>query len=308
MKIYIETKEENTRLDKFLKEKHNIPFSLIQKLVRKKDIKVNGKKTTHNYILKNGDEISIYHLALQERETSEPNKALYEKLLETIKSNIVFKDKNIIAINKPFDVAVQGGTKIKISISDILPGLVEESEEAPRIVHRLDKHTSGLLILARTKEVAQILMTHFQDKTIEKTYIALVAGKVSKKSGTLKSFLSKNTSGDYEKVSSSADGKEAVTNYKVLETYKNNVSLIEFTPLTGRMHQIRVHASEMLDAPILGDTKYGGTKSIITTLQHKRKLHLAAVSIKIKELKGKDYNIECPAPAHIHQTIDQLSV
>ena len=307
MKIQIETKEEEMRLDKFLKEKHNIPFSLVQKFVRKKDIKVNGKKTTHNYLLKNGDEVSIYHFSLQEREVSKPNKDLYDKLLEAIKYNIIFKDKNIIAINKPFDVAVQGGTKIKISISDILRGLVEESEETPRIVHRLDKHTSGLLILARSKEVAQILMTHFQDKTIEKTYVGLVAGKITQKSGTLKSLLSKNTSGDFEKVSSSENGKEAITNYKVLETYKNNVSLVEFSPLTGRMHQIRVHASEMLSTPILGDTKYGGTKSIITSLKHKRKLHLAAVLMRIKGLKGEDYELECPAPIHIHETIKQLS-
>lgn len=307
MKISVGIEGENTRLDRFLKAHHKIPFALVQKLVRKKDIKINGKRTSHNYKLIKGDEITIYNFSHQEKEVRKPNKNLHDNLLNTIKNNIIFEDQNIIAINKPFDIAVQGGTNIKISISDILPSLSPNSEEKPRIVHRLDKHTSGLLILAKTKEIAQLLMTRFQEKTIEKTYIALVVGKINKKSGILKSRLSKNSSGDYEKVSSSEYGKEAITKYKVLEQYKNNASLVEFLPLTGRMHQIRVHASEMLSAPILGDTKYGGTQSIIATLKNKRKLHLAAVSMRIKDLKGENYKLECQAPEHIHETIKQLS-
>jgi 23S rRNA pseudouridine955/2504/2580 synthase len=290
------------RLDKFLYEQLKIPFSLAQKLIRIKDIKVNNAKTTSSYCLSLNDKVLVKNFALQIKSFREgPNIKLKQDLLNNIE--VIFKDENILAINKPYDIAVQGGNKIKISIDDILDDLKFGYEERPKLVHRLDRHTSGLLLIARTKKIAQELMKLFQEKQIHKTYLALLVSQPKKKAGTLIMNIKKNTVGDIEKMTEADDGKEAITNYKVLECYSNNTCLVEFTPITGKMHQIRIHAAEILKCPIVGDKKYGGNEAISTNLINKNKLHLTAIKISIENLNGKKYNIDCQLPIHIKQSL-----
>lgn len=302
--ITLEVTEEDKdkRLDKFLYEKLAMPFSLAQKLIRKKDIKVNNAKTTHNYCLTLCDTILVKNFVVQSKTpTKKPNTKLRQELLD--KLEIIFKDENIIAINKPYNIPVQGGNKIKISIDDILDDLKFEYEERPKLVHRLDRHTSGLLLIARTKKIAQELMILFQTKKIQKTYLALVLGKPEKEYGTLRMKIKKNMVGDIEKMTESDDGKEAITDYKLIEYFPNNTCLVEFMPITGKMHQIRIHAAEILKCPIVGDKKYGGHKSSEIALPEKNKLHLAATKVSIDTLNGKKYDIECQIPHHITHSL-----
>ena len=306
--IQVTLKDLDTRrLDKFLQAKYHIPFTLVQKLIRKKDIKVNHAGTNCNYLLQEQDIILIKNLTpLDILEKRPPSKKLHDKLSELIQKNIIFKDDYIIAINKPYDIAVQGGNKIHISIDDVLKELKFGYQETPRLVHRLDKQTSGLLIIARTTEVAQILMKLFQEKQIQKKYIAIVSGNPTEQSGILTLSIKKNTFGNLEKMSASSDGKESITEYRVIRQLSDKASLVEFKPLTGRTHQIRVHTAELLNCPILGDIKYGGKAAILDSLTNKNKLHLAAQEIQIPNIKGQNYEIECPLPEHITSSIIEI--
>lgn len=307
IRITINSEDLGMRLDRFLKEKQNMPFSLVQKLIRKKDIKINDSSTRHNYHLQAKDIISIKgHLPDNNTIKKQPEDQLYFGLLDTILKEIIFQDGYIIAINKPYDIAVQGGSKILISINDILKDLKYSFQEAPRLVHRIDRHTSGILLLARTKEIAQILTQLFREQKIQKKYIALVRGIPDRKSGTLKMIIQKTIVEDQEKMSESLDGKESITKFKVIKNVSKDIALVEFEPITGRTHQIRIHAAELLNCPILGDKKYGGENSIIKGLTHKTKLHLASQEVKIDDVKGRRYNITCPMPTHMLKTIEEL--
>jgi 23S rRNA pseudouridine955/2504/2580 synthase len=302
-RIKIENLPVDIRIDRWLKENYEIPFSIGQKLIRKGKIKVNDKKTKYNFKIKNDDIVDIHaDITENKRHVKPVNKKLYDSLLAEIKDNIILKDQNIIAINKPPGIAVQGGSKIKISIDDILNGLQFDYLEKPKLVHRIDRHTSGVLLLARTTEIAQALTKLFKNKKISKKYLAVLAGNPRPKEGIIKSTLAKTKIMDKEKVTSSTEGKQAITEYRILENLGKGVSLAEFTPITGRTHQIRVHATEYLHAPILGDEKYGGEKAKPKGIIES-KLHLHASEVIIENLQGKSYHIRADLPLHMQATL-----
>ena len=303
-RIKIENLSIDSRIDRWLKENYDIPFSIGQKLIRKGKIKVNNAKIKHNYKIKNGDLIEIYaDIAESNNQVRPVNQKLYNELLAEILENIIFKDQNIIAVNKPHNIAVQGGSKIKISIDDILDGLKFDYPEKPKLVHRIDKYTSGILLLARTREIAQELTKLFKDKKITKKYLAIIAGDPKLKEGTIKSTIAKTKIANKEKVTSSKEGKQAITSYKILENLGRKISLVEFTPITGRTHQIRVHAAENLHAPILGDEKYGDNKAKSEGIIES-KLHLHASEVIIENLQGKAYHIKADLPTHMQSTLE----
>ncbi len=281
------------RLDKWLKSNVNLTHNLIQKLIRKSDIKVNGKKAFKDSHVANGDVVTVYAGYIEHAAPTTRNidKKLYSELLEQVEKAVIFKDENIIAINKPYGVATQSGSKIKISIDDVLDSLKFDQEIRPRLVHRLDRYTTGTLLLARTKQVAGLLMEHFKNGLIEKKYLAVVAGVLKSKAGTIKSEIAKSGSEDF---------KEAITEYKeLISNPKLQVSLVEFTPITGRTHQIRIHASHDLGTPIIGDTKYGSSEL-------DKKIHLHSSEIEIKNLLGKNYSLKSELPEHMNQSIKTL--
>ena len=151
-------------------------------------------------------------------------------------------------------------------------------------------------------------MYSFQSKELQKKYIALIKGKLIKNSGTLRMLMKKNTIGDKEKMSESIDGKDSITKFYLKKTLNKDVHIVEFEPVTGRTHQIRLHAAELLGLPILGDRKYGGKKSIYEEIHNSSKLHLAAYKMHIPNIEGKKYDIECPLPEHIKKTINELEI
>jgi 23S rRNA pseudouridine955/2504/2580 synthase len=297
-KFKINIDDESTRLDKWLKSHCHFTYGLIQKLFRKSDIKVNNKKSSPNYELKSGDIVTIYAEINRKPDVSmrQIDKNLYDALLSQIKSSIIFKDENIIAINKPYDTATQGGSGIKVSIDDVLDGLKFDYEIRPKLVHRLDRYTTGILLLARTKQMAELLTNYFRDGLIEKKYLAIVAGSLKDKAGIIKSKIAKAGSDDL---------KDAITKYNLLSSNKSlNISLVEFTPITGRTHQIRIHAAKDLNTPIIGDTKYGSKASLVKELT--KKIHLHSFEMKIKNLLGKNYSIKAEIPDHMQLAIKKL--
>lgn len=258
MKILsVEKPSEGLTLAKFIqKEVGKIPTSLLHKLTRKGNIRINGKRCQPDSTVSTGDKIRFPDLEpLKERPTQK--KKVSPQELNEFKSWIIFENDECFVLNKPSGIAVQGGTKQTIYIDLFLDALAEEYGQRPCIVHRLDKQTSGLLVIAKTVQFAAKVGKLFQERKISKTYLALVEGKPNKDSGEINLSLSKKMVGKSEKViANTPEAKTAVTRYKVLQTF-DLCSLIELKPLTGRMHQLRAHCTYGLKTPILGDEKYG---------------------------------------------------
>lgn len=268
-----------TALLKYLTEKFpKLTFALICKLCRKGAIKVNNKKTSHNRILNIGDAIQTPDLTEYIDSNAKLNVSASDK--KEFEKYIIFEDENIIAINKPNNIATQGGYNIKKSIDKLAlsynPNL--------KLVHRLDKETSGVLVLAKTPLVASQLSKSFSNNDCRKTYYAITHGYFSKKKGIIDKPIKKITGSRFgTSVIDNKDGKKAITQYEVLQA-KKNLSLVSFYPITGRTHQIRVHSAN-IGHSILGDVKYGGEPA--------NRLFLHAVSISFS-LGKKKYKVESP--------------
>ncbi len=275
------------RLDKYLCKKFDISFGLAQKLIREKKVKVNGAKVDASCKIAESDQVEVF-ADLKNR--YQKTKQISDKKIENFLKNKVYEDENLIAIDKPSGLAVQGGSKIDFSVDDFI------SKKNWQLVHRLDKDTSGILLIAKNPKTAEILTEKFKNKTIKKTYLALVDGNLKKESGTiniplLKKFLDKS-----EKVRPDfAEGKEAITEYKLLKNF-NDYALVELSPITGRTHQLRVHMKEIGHA-IINDIKYGGLKVVRKDLCKRLCLH--AAKLEIADYFGKSLKIETKKPEFI---------
>ena len=177
-----------------------------------------------------------------------------------MRSLVIYEDEDVIALNKPCDLAVQGGTKTKRHIDGMLEVFQDEEGVVPRLVHRLDKDTSGILLLARSAKCARELGFAFKKREVRKIYWAVVSPTPEAYEGSIKAPIVKST-GDYEKmIIDEEDGKYALTEYAVIENAGRAAAFVAFWPRTGRTHQIRVHASEVLGSAVLGDRKYRAVK------------------------------------------------
>lgn len=307
VKIIVDELDEPARLDRWLKKRYSsVPTTLIHKYIRKKLLNLNGAKANIDSKISSGDEIILYKEFEQAPVSSETphvqiNTKQYKDMAVLLKKNIIYQDEHLLVINKPYGLAVQGGSKISLSVDDLAEELKFGLEKKPKLVHRLDKDTSGILLLARTDYAAQILSRLFKQKQINKIYWAIVAGNPQKSSAVINLPISKKESLGVEKVSVNDEGKNAITEYKVLDNAGQHISWLEMSPITGRTHQLRVHAAA-IGTPILGDGKYGGKAAFIKGCSDK--LHLHAREVIIKDFFGKDLNFTAELPPHIQQTFD----
>ena len=240
----------DSRLDKWFKNKIiNLPHSLLEKILRKNKIKVNKKRTKSSYRLQTGDLIEIYDISkLKPVDKKEKIKYLPKKIeISNYDDYVIENNENFIVINKPTGIPVQSGTKSFKNIIDILKNSKYFKNSKPFIVHRLDKETSGVLIIAKNRKYAQLFTSLFRIRKIHKTYLAIVQGKVNKSVKVMKDDLIY-----YEnniKIS-----QKAVTNIKIIKS--NEVfSYLELNPITGRKHQLRKQLLK-IGCPIIGDDKY----------------------------------------------------
>lgn len=252
------------RLDRFIRrECFYLPQGIIEKHLRLGQIQVNGKKAKSSTRLNKGDIVMISDSLRQSSDVKNKSPkityfspaviSLANKLLSEY---LILSCDEFIAINKPYNLATQGGSKINISIDHALAYLNETTNSEYRLVHRLDKDTSGVLIVAKNLNSCILLGNAFKTKELQKTYLAVVSGSASPKKGSIENYIDKEKSGIYDIVVETKDGKLAKTSYETLFN-DANISVMKYTPLTGRMHQLRFH-SKYLGCPILGDVKYGG--------------------------------------------------
>jgi len=304
--ITVTAQEEGMRIDKWFKANYKgVPYTLFQKLIRKGAIKIDGKKAKTDMRLVEGQEIRLPTLEVNEKKEPIKSSATKEDADKFITQNILYQNKNMIAINKPPGIPVQGGSGVKMSIDDMLPYLAGKKDKL-RLVHRIDKDTSGVLLIARNMNAATELTTAFRKREIEKTYWALVIGVPSPKEGTIIMPLSIQNFGMGEKtVPDDKGGKKAVTHYKVLETAGQTVSLVELAPESGRKHQIRAHMAE-IGFPIVGDGKYGGKEAFIEGIS--KKMHLHAKSAFHPNIMGDKIDVEAELPRHIKESIEFLGL
>jgi 23S rRNA pseudouridine955/2504/2580 synthase len=313
-KQYTVTDEDDgSRLDRWVMRRvGSVPHGLLQKTLRKGLIRIDGKKAEASTRIAKGQQIELRIEFDLGKETPKKTPSLGERETREALGWILYRDEDILVINKPAGLAVQGGSKIGKHLDAMLPALQFEAKEPPRLVHRLDRDTSGVMLLARHVKAASVLQRLFAHKEIQKTYLALTAGVPHPREGEIISNLDKLSRGEdsREMVKSvEEEGKRAVTSYRVLEALAKKLALVELAPLTGRTHQLRVHMAE-LGCPIVGDGKYGGGKAHIKgNINLSPKLHLHAWKITLPPIFGKaERQFEAPLPPHMEQSLEALGL
>lgn len=294
--------DDGMRLNRwFMKYYPKLSLGHLQKLLRTKQIKVDGARAECALRLSMGQEVRIPPLNLDDEFTENKKVGVSKKDAEFIINMVIYKDDNIIVLNKPSGVAVQGGTNTTFHIDGMLEALQFEYDESPKLVHRIDKDTSGILVLARNRKNAELLTQAFKERDLHKTYLALVKGAPAKDSGEIKANLEKSG----EKSFVDEDGKVAITTYKVLDKVGERFSLVEACPQTGRTHQIRAHM-EHLGCPIVGDDKYfGEQRQRFNILADK--LYLHAYKIDLSSIYS-NLVIKAKLPAHFVEAFTSLGI
>ncbi|RME68836.1 MAG: RluA family pseudouridine synthase, partial [Alphaproteobacteria bacterium] len=230
-----------------------------------------------------------------------PQAPLSEADAAMIRTTILHMDDAVIALNKPPGLPTQGGPGIERHLDGMLEALRFDYDAPPRLVHRLDKDTSGVILLGRTAGAAAALAKAFRRRTARKVYWALVAGVPKERAGTIRLALAKRPGKGGEKMAAHAAGKAAVTDFITVETVGKRCAWLVLAPRTGRTHQLRLHCAEGLGCPIVGDGKYGGAAAFLTG-GISRKLHLHARAITVDHPAGGVLALMAPLPLHMAES------
>ncbi len=297
----VQEDDDGQRLDRWLKKRvPDIPYGLAQKLIRKGQFRVDGKRVKADTKLAAGQSVRIPPV---EDKPKGAKPKLSEEDAQFIRSLVIHDDGDVIAINKPYDLPVQGGTKVRRHVDGMLDALVDEKGVRPRLVHRLDRETSGVLMLARSGKVAKALGYAFKERGVKKIYYAIVTPTPEMHEGSIKAPLVKAGGPNRERmVVDEKEGKFALTDYTVLEHAAQRAAFVAFWPRTGRTHQIRVHA-ELMGCPVLGDNKYRGDVEPLEGLDTADRLHLHAARIICKHPTQKGMlDIRAPLPKELKKS------
>jgi 23S rRNA pseudouridine955/2504/2580 synthase len=290
------------RLDRwFARHLPQVPRSMLLKWLRTGQVRVNGKRAEAGTRLAPGHEIRIPplpDLPAPARQTM----AMSDDDARDLNKLVLYRDEHVIALEKPFGLPVQGGPGITKHLDGMLDALADGGER-PRLVHRLDRDTTGVLVLARSANAAAKLAAAFRGRNARKTYWAVVAGRPVPVEGEVRLALEKAGPPQGERVGVRENGAPAVTHYRTLDHAARKLAWLELNPLTGRTHQLRVHCVA-IGAPILGDGKYGGAASRVAGLSHD--LHLHARRLEIPHPAGGVLAVEAPLPPHMQATFRDL--
>lgn len=302
VKDIVVNEEDKIRLDSYIAKKdESLSRSMIQKLLEESKITVNGNVVKASYKVQVGDRIQI--------EIEPPKEVKLEA--QDIPIDIIYEDDDIIVVNKPKGLVVHpangnpDGTLVNAIMAickDSLSGI--GGELRPGIVHRLDKDTSGLLIVAKNDKAHINMSEQIKDRKVKKTYIALVRGTITENEATINMPIGRSTK-DRKKMAVTKNGKEAITHFKVLNRYttsKASYTLLEIKIDTGRTHQIRVHMAE-IGHPVVGDMVYSNGKNefgVIGQCLHAKKLEFC------HPITGKEMSFEAPLPEYFENIIDSF--
>ena len=305
--------EAGLRLDRWF-QRHfpELSHGALQKLLRTGQVRLDGKRVEGKDRVEPGQTVRLppgVTAAPVPSSQSRPKTAkpqLSERDTQEIQGLVIHRDDWVIALNKPSGLAVQGGSGTEKHVDGMLDGLRFGREERPRLVHRLDKDTSGLLLIARTGQAAKRLSESFRDRETEKLYWAVVVGVPPKMEGAIDLPLAKRP-GARDRETMQVDheeGQKALTHFSVMDRAGDRAALLALWPRTGRTHQLRVHCAE-IGCPILGDRKYGGEEALLSAVADSRRLHLHARRLTLPHPSGKGtLRLQAEPPAHFKRTLE----
>jgi 23S rRNA pseudouridine955/2504/2580 synthase len=281
--IEVKSSEAGVRLDRWFKTHFpEVGYSYLQKLLRTGQIRVDSRRVEANARLEAGAKIRVPKIVRQEKKAVSsvaPPLGLSKADRDRIERMILFEDEHVLVLNKPFGLAVQGGTGTRRHIDGMLAGMADRFGDRPRLVHRLDRDTTGVLLVAKHRDAAAKLGRVFQTRSAAKTYWALVKGVPKPHQGKVEAPLVKAAGPDGDRVRKALPGEQeqamhATTHYSVVDRVASKAAWVSLKPVTGRQHQLRAHMA-LIGHPIVGDNKYGGDKSMPAE-QIEPKLHLHA--------------------------------
>jgi 23S rRNA pseudouridine955/2504/2580 synthase len=307
----VEPDEDGMRVDRWFKAHYpDVAFGHLQKLLRSGQIRVDGGRAKTNDRVSAGQAVRVPPLPASNVPGAPPTlrSTRAEQDAAFLRDLILHEDRDTLVINKPHGLAVQGGSGTERHVDGMLAALAGSGEDKPRLVHRLDRDTSGVLVLAKTRKAAADLGAIFRTRSARKIYWALVKGVPSPKQGRISLFLSKQMGPDGERVRIMKHGDEeavhSVTYYSLVERAGNAISWLSMKPVTGRTHQLRAHAAH-IGHPIIGDPKYGaGFEGLPDGLP--KKLHLHARRITLPHPRGGVLDVTAPLPPHMKASFDML--
>jgi len=304
--------ESGMRVDRFLEAKFpGLSFSHIQRVIRKGEVRVNGKRTQPKNRLEAGQTVRIPPLRLDQPKPRAPGNEADEKTRAFLKSITLYEDADVLVLNKPIGLAVQGGSGTTRHLDQMLEVMRDAKGQKPRLVHRLDKETSGCLLVAKTRFAASALTGSFRHRSARKIYWALVAGVPKPKQGRISTFLAKDESEEDSIMRIAEHGDEgashAVTYYAVVETSAQKLAWVSLKPVTGRTHQLRAHMAH-IDHAIVGDPKYFNKENWELPGGLQKRLHLLARRIVIPHPRGGVIDATAPLPPHMLQSWNLLGL
>lgn len=304
--------ENEMRIDRFLEARFpQLSFSHIQRIVRKGELRVNGKRADSKDRLEAGQTVRIPPLKL-EQQAERPRSAKADTdTVDFLRSITLYEDDDVMVLNKPAGLAVQGGSGTTRHVDGMLDALTGKDGQKPRLVHRLDKDTSGCLVIAKSRFAAATLAKTFRSRSARKVYWALVAGVPRVRQGRISTYLAREEAYDGDQRMAVAkhgdDGAmHAVTYYAVVETAAQKLGWLSLKPVTGRTHQLRAHAAH-IGHPIVGDPKYFNIQNWELPGGIQNKLHLLARRIVLPHPRGKGtIDVSAPLPPHMRQSWNLL--
>ncbi len=314
--IIVEKDENGMRLDRWFKSHYpGLGFGPLQKLLRSGQIRVDGGRVKSDSRMQEGQTVRIPP-SLTMTSDSKGHDPLTANTIrdrqdaDVLNSMKLYEDNKVFVFNKPAGLAVQGGSGLTRHIDKMLDSLRNKKGEKPRLVHRLDRDTSGVLVVARTRGAAAALTKEFRGRRTEKTYWAIVKGVPKPRQGKISNWLAKIRSEDADDYMAvvkhgTPDADHSVSEYRVIEASGPNLSWLELKPVTGRTHQLRVH-TQHLRHPIIGDAKYFNIENWELPGGIQNKLHLHARQIRIPHPDGGVIDVTAPLPPHMLQTWNLL--
>jgi 23S rRNA pseudouridine955/2504/2580 synthase len=303
--VAVAADESGMRVDRFLEARFSgLSFSHIQRVIRKGEVRVNGKRTRPNRRLEAGQIVRIPPLRMAPAPRA-PGDEAADKTREFLKSITLYEDADVLVLNKPMGLAVQGGSGTTRHIDGMLEVMRDAHGQRPRLVHRLDKDTAGCLLVAKTRFAAAALAKSFRSRSARKIYWALAAGVPKPRQGRISTFLAKEQREEESMMRIARHGEEgashAITYYAVVDTAGPSLAWLSLKPVTGRTHQLRAHMAH-IDHPIVGDAKYFSRENWQLPGGMQNRLHLLARRIAVPHPRAGAIDVTAPLPPHMQQS------
>jgi 23S rRNA pseudouridine955/2504/2580 synthase len=301
--------DDGIRLDRWFKRHEpDVSFNIVSRWARTGQLRIDEKRATPGDRVVAGQTILFPDPAtidLKPQRAQSAREPLTEEEAELVREMVIHRDRHAFVLNKPPGLATQGGTKTHQHLDRLLDGLADEEGNRPKLVHRLDKDTSGALLVARTARAAGHFAKTFSGRTARKVYWALIIDVPSPDGGMIDLPLAKQPGTGGEKMHvDEENGLAAKTRWRLIDRAGNRAAWVELQPLTGRTHQLRAHMAA-LGHPIVGDAKYGGAEAFLTG-GISRKLHLHARRIRVEGPEGTEVDVTAELPPHFAESLATL--